>query len=43
MACNCKKNTKPVRTVVKKINTSNTTVNKSENGGTKIIRRNLKW
>ena len=42
MACNCKKNIKPVRTVVKKVNT-NTTVNKNENSGTKIIRRNLKW
>lgn len=41
MACNCKKNTSPVRTVVKKINTSNVS-NRNNNGDGKIIRRNLK-
>ena len=43
MACNCKKNiSKPIKTVVKKVETTKTS-DKNNNGSGKIIRRNLRW
>lgn len=45
MGCNCKKNqsnSNRVRSVAKNFRNANTTIRKASNGGTRIMRRNIK-